>query len=191
MKHAIHSEIRKKVGKNASSRLREKGLIPGIIYGNSMDALPIELEQKGMQEFLRKNSSSGLVSLNIDENNYTVFIKEVQKDPVTGNIIHLDFQQVDLDEKVQVFVPIVLKGKAAVKKNGSIVQQQLRDLEIKCSANKIPKALELDISHFKPGDTLKVADVEFGEEISIVHDAESIIASVAFAKENIKNEIEV
>lgn len=191
MEYAIHSEIRKKVGKNASSRLREKGLIPGIIYGNSMDAIPIELDQKGMQEFFRKNSSSGLVSLNIDENNYTVFIKEVQKDPVTGNIIHLDFQQVDLDEKVQVFVPIVLKGKAAVKRNGSIVQQQLRDLEIKCSASNIPKALELDISHFMPGDTLKVADVEFGEEISIVHDAESIIASAAFAKENIENEIEV
>ncbi|ABW17615.1 50S ribosomal protein L25 [Alkaliphilus oremlandii] len=191
MKYAFRSEVRKNVGKNSSHRLREKGYVPAVIYGSNINTIPIELDHNEVQECIRNNNGGGLVTLNIDENDYTVFIKEIQKDPVTGNIIHLDFQQVDQNEKIHVLVPIILKGKSNIKRSGSILQQQLRDLEVECSANNIPKALEVDISHFKPGDTLKVGDVEFGEEISIVHDAESIIASVAFAQQNIESETEV
>ena len=188
MKYAFSSEVRKNVGKNASQRLRERGYIPAVIYGSSINTVPLELDNKEVENFMRIYGTSGLVGLNIGGTNYTVFVKEIQKDSVTGKIIHIDFQQVAHNEKIHVSVPIILRGKSLVERNGSIIQQQLRDLEVECSAENIPKALEFDISNLNPGDILKVADMEFGEEISIIQDPQSIIASIAFAQDNREDE---
>lgn len=184
MQYAFSSEVRKEVGKNASFRLREKGYVPAIIYGNNMNTLPLQVDYKELEGFVRNYGGNGLAELNVGGTSYTVFVKDIQRDSITGKIIHIDFQQVSHNEKIHVSVPVVLKGKTLVERGGSIIQQQLRDLEVECSAGNIPKALEFDISSFKPGDTLKVSDMEFGEEISIIQDPQSIIASVAFAKDN-------
>ncbi|QUH19419.1 50S ribosomal protein L25 [Alkaliphilus sp. B6464] len=186
MKYAFSSEVRKDLGKNASHRLRERGYVPAVIYGSNMNTLPLEINSKEVEDFTRNYGSGGLVGLNVGGVNYTVFVKEIQKDPVTGKIIHVDFQQASQNERINVSVPIILRGKSSVERGGSIIQQQLRDIEVECSARDIPKALEFDISQFKPGDILKVADMEFGQEISIIQDPQSIIASIAFAKDSIE-----
>lgn len=190
MKQAFNSEVRKKVGKNANYRLREKGYVPAVIYGSNMNSLPLEVEYKEIENFIRNYGSGGLIGLNIEGVNHTAFVKEVQRDSITGKILHVDFQKVSENEKIHVTIPVVLKGKTQVERGGSIVQQQLRELEVECSAGNIPKALELDISNFRPGDTLKVADVEFGQEISIIQDPQSIIASIAFANNTIEEDEE-
>lgn len=190
MKYTFSSEVRKKAGKNSSHRLRENGSIPAVIYGSNMNTLPLEMDYKEIEDFIRSYGGSGLVGLSIGGAKYTAFIKEIQKDSVTGKIMHVDFQQVSQNEKIHVTVPVILKGKTLVERGGSIIQQQLRDLEVECSAGSIPTSLEYDISNFKPGDTLKVADMEFGEEISVIQDPQSIIASIAFAKNNIEDEEE-
>lgn len=184
MQYAFSSELRKDTGKNASFRLREKGYLPAVVYGSNMNTLPLQVDYKELEVFIRNYGGNGLVELNVGGTSYTVFVKEIQRDSITGKIIHVDFQQVHHNEKIHVSIPVILKGKTLIEKGGSIIQQQLRDLEVECSAGNIPKVLEFDISNFKPGDTLKVADIEFGEEISIIQDAQSIIASVAFAKDN-------
>jgi len=191
MQYAFSSEIRKNVGKNASHRLREQGYVPAVIYGSSMNTLPLEIGYKEVEEFIRSYGVSGLIGLNVGGTSYTVFVKDIQRDSVTGKVMHIDFQQVSHNEKIHVSVPVILKGKTLIERGGSIIQQQLRDLEVECSAGNIPKALEFDISNFKPGDTLKVADMEFGQEISIIQDPQSIIASIAFAKENREDEEEI
>ncbi len=191
MKYAFSSEVRKDVGKSASQRLRGRGYIPAVIYGSSINTLPLELDNKEVENFVRIYGTSGLVGLNVEGANYTVFVKEIQKDSVTGKIIHIDFQQVGHNEKIHVSVPIILRGKSLVERNGSIIQQQLRDLEVECSAENIPKALEFDISNLNPGDILKVADMEFSEEFSIIQDPQSIIASIAFAQDNREDEEEI
>lgn len=188
MNHTLSSEIRSKVGTNVNNRIRERGYIPGIIYGSNMNSLPLEINSNELENFVRNNSNNGLVGLGVGGVNYTVFIKEIQKDPLTNKIIHVDFQQVSQNQKINVSVPIVLKGKALVEKGGLIVQQQLRDVEIECLAQSIPQNLEFDISNFKPGDSIRIGDMEFGQEISITQDPESIIASVAFAKQNLEDE---
>ncbi len=188
MNHTLSSEVRSKVGTNANHRIRERGHIPGVIYGSNMNSLPLEINSNELENFIRNNNNNGLVGLEVEGVNYTVFIKEIQKDPLTNKIIHVDFQQVSQNQKINVSVPIVLKGKSLVEKGGLIVQQQLRDVDIECLAQSIPQNLELDISNFKPGDSIRIGDMEFGEEISITQDPESIIASVAFAKQNVQDE---
>lgn len=190
MKYAFSSQIRDGFGKNSNNRLRERGYIPAVVYGSSMNTLPLEINYKEIESFIRNYSTNGLVGLNIGGASYTVFIKEVQRDPITGKIIHIDFQQVSHNEKVHVTVPVILSGRSLVESRGSIIQQQVRDIEVECFAGNIPKAFEFDISNFRPGDTLKVADMEFGEEISIIQDPQSVIASIAFAKNNMDEEEE-
>ncbi len=188
MQYTFSSELRNEVGTNASHRSRENGYVPAIIYGRDMNSLPLEINSNEVENFIRNYGNGGLIGLNIGGVDYTVFIKEVQKDPITSKIIHVDFQQVSQNERINITIPIVLKGKALVERSGSIVQQQLRDLEIECLAGSIPQSLEVDISSFRPGDTIKVADMEFGQEISIIHDPESVVASVAFIKDRIEED---
>lgn len=190
MNQILSSDIRSSMGKGANNTIRKEGYIPGVIYGGNMNSLPLKVDSKEVENFIRNNGNNGLLGLDVGGVRYTVFLKEVQKDPLTNRIIHVDFQQVSQNQKINVSVPILLKGKSIIEKGGSIVQQQLRDIDVECLAQSIPEVIEFDISNFKPGDSLKVHDMEFGEEISVVQDPESIISSVAFAKQNIEEEIE-
>ncbi|AKL93556.1 50S ribosomal protein L25 [Clostridium aceticum] len=188
---SIQSNIRNNIGTNSNHRLRESGYIPAVIYGKNMNTLPIEVNQKELEAFVRHGGENSFIEINIGGQAYTGYIKDIQRDPLTRKIMHLDFQQVNPDERIHISIPIVLKGKKLVEKSGVVVQQQLKEIEIECSAGNIPKKVEFDISYFKPGDLLKIADMEFGEEISVVDELESVIASIATVEKVIDDEGEV
>ncbi|SET75527.1 LSU ribosomal protein L25P [Natronincola peptidivorans] len=188
---SIESNIRSDVGGNVNHRLRDAGYIPAVIYGKKINTLPIQVNKTDLDSLLRQGEDKSLIELNIGGETYTTYIKEIQRNPVTKQIIHLDFQQVKADEKIHVSIPVILRGKAFVEKSGVVVQQQLKELEIECSAGNIPKKIEFDITHFKPGDILKIADMEFGEELSVVDELQSVVASIATIKNTIDDEGEV
>ncbi|WP_051569328.1 50S ribosomal protein L25 [Alkaliphilus transvaalensis] len=187
---SITSELRNNVGKNDSHRLRFDGYIPSVIYGKGMNTLPVKIDKREMDTLVRNYGSNGIIQINIGGEEHTVLIKEVQRDPVTKEIIHVDMQKVSYDQRIHVKVPIVLVGKRNVEKSGIILQQQLKDVEVECFAGSIPKKLEFDISNFTIGDTLKVADMEFSEEFSIIADPQSVIASVATAEKTVDEVVE-
>ncbi len=178
----MNSEIRSRVGKNSSHRLRYDGYIPSVIYGKDMNTLPVKINKKEAETFLRTYGETGILQVNIGGQSYSVVIKEIQRHPVTREIIHLDLQRINHDDKIHVKVPIVLTGKHYVEKSGVILQQQLKEVEVECYAGSIPQKLVFDISNFRTGDTLKVADMEISEEFHITQDPQSIIASVAIAQ---------
>ena len=187
---SITSEIRNNVGKNDSHRLRFDGYVPSVIYGKDMNTLPIKVDKREVDTLLRNHGANGIIQVNIGGENHTVLIKEVQRDPVTKDIIHVDMQKVSYDQKIHVKVPIVLVGKRNVEKSGVILQQQLKHIEVECFAGSIPEKLEFNISNFSIGDTLKVADMEFSEEFSILQDPNSIIASIATAEKTVDEVVE-
>ncbi|WP_192930127.1 50S ribosomal protein L25 [Alkaliphilus pronyensis] len=177
----LSSQLRLKSGKNDSHQARDEGYIPSIIYGKDMNNLPIKINRREVEAFIRNHGENSLVVLNIGGVNYTAIIKEVQTHPVTQKIIHMDFQKVSEDQKINVKIPVILNGRNYVEKGGAIMQQQIRDVEIECTAGNIPRKLEYDISSFKPGDVLRVADMEVSEEFLILQDPQSIIVSVSEA----------
>lgn len=187
---SISSEVRNNVGKNDSHRLRYDGFIPSVIYGKNMNTLPIKIDKREAETFLRNYGEMGIIQVNIGGQSYSVLIKEIQRDPVTREIIHLDLQNVSYDDKIHVKVPIVLTGKHYVEQSGVILQQQLKEIEVECFAGSIPQKLVFDISNFRTGDTLRVADMEVSEEFHIVNDPQSIIASVATAEKIVDEVVE-
>jgi large subunit ribosomal protein L25 len=174
----LNGQFRNKMGKGPSNRLRSQGRVPGIIYGHGSGNIPVEIDSKELNRLLRYYGESSLVGLDIDGDIRTVLVKEVQRDPVTRHVLHVDFQQTKFDQKIKTVIPVVLVGRGNIEKEGLILQHQLRELEIECFPHNIPRTLQVDVTSMDVGHAMTVADVEIGEEISILNDVGEVIASL-------------
>ncbi|HEB75951.1 MAG TPA: 50S ribosomal protein L25 [Nitrospirae bacterium] len=176
----LNAEHRTETGKGVARSLRRQGYMPAVIYraGGSM---PIKLKRQDIVNFL--NSTMGeqvMVNLQFsDGDTRLALLKDYQVDPVKGELLHTDFYEVSLKEKVRVTVSIVLMGEpVGVKREGGILQQTLSELEIECLPDMIPSHLEIDVSGLKVGRSLHVSDLTLEEGIRVFDDPEEVIATV-------------
>lgn len=178
LKSSIHADLRNDVGTNACHRVRDHGHVPGVVYGQNTNSRSVEVDKKVIDTILRNYGTSAFLDLDMNGDTTTVLIKEIQRHPVTNEIIHVDFQHIAYDKPIHTTIPIVLRGKEQVESKNSVVQQQLRELHISCLPQHMPENIELNISVLRPNQPLRVADVEFGTELTILNDPEEIIASL-------------
>lgn len=176
----LNVEKRDKAGKGIARTLRRQGLIPAIIYRGG-SSLPISISKKAMAEFI--DSTAGehtVVNLKFsDGNSKLAILKEYQTDPLKGDILHTDFFEISLKEKVAVHVRIMTLGEPiGVKRDGGILQHVLREIEIKCLPDKIPGHLEADISKLEIGQSIHVRDIRVGEGIEVITTPDEIIVNV-------------
>ncbi len=176
----LNAEHRTETGKGVARSLRRQGYMPAVIYraGGSM---PIKLKRQDIVNFL--NSTMGeqvMVNLQFsDGDTRLALLKDYQVDPVKGELLHTDFYEVSLKEKVRVTVSIVLMGEpVGVKREGGVLQQTLSELEIECLPDMIPSHLEIDVSGLKVGRSLHVSDLTLEEGIRVFDDPEEVIATV-------------
>lgn len=173
-------EARQTTGKGANRRLRQQGLVPGIVYGKGKSALAIAFDCAKFERLL--STSHGGVNTIIDlagaAAGKTVIAKELQREAVRGRIIHVDFYEVDLTTKIDVEVPIHLVGTPVGVVNGGVLDQQLRELELMCLPNAIPDSIEVDVSGLDLGSNLHVSDLVVPAGIDIKSDAELTVATV-------------
>ncbi len=176
----LSAEHRTEAGKGIARSLRRQGYMPAVIY-RAGKATPIKLKKQDIVNFL--NSTMGeQVMLNLrfsDGNTRLALLKDYQVDPVKGELLHTDFYEVSLKEKVRVTVSIVLTGEpVGVKKEGGILQQAHSELEIECLPDVIPSHLEIDVSGLKVGHSLHVSDLSLQEGIKVFDNPEEVIATV-------------
>ncbi|MCK4428624.1 MAG: 50S ribosomal protein L25, partial [candidate division Zixibacteria bacterium] len=158
------------------------GMIPAVVYGAETSPLPLEVEAKSFHALLRSGLGENvIVTLNIDDQengDKKVLIREVQRDPVWGNILHVDFQQISLTKKLTINVPIHLVGTSiGVQQDGGILQHVLRELEVECFPTDIPEKIEVDVTNLKIGDSIHVGDIKL-EKVEILSDPQGSIVSV-------------
>jgi large subunit ribosomal protein L25 len=177
----LKAKPRERVGKEHAKKLRRNGFIPAVVYGQQAASLPLEIEAKSFQALLRGGLGENvLVTLSISEGKdgeKKVLIREIQRDPVKGNIVHLDFHEVSLTKKLSIQVPIHLLGTPEGVKDGGILQHVLRELEVQCLPTAIPEKIEVDVNHLKIGDSIHVSDLQL-VDVEIVSDPQSSIVSV-------------
>jgi len=173
----INSTIRSKTGSNASNRLRNTGYIPAVLYGRFLTNQPIQLESKELNNVIKEHGENAVLKVIVEDATYTVMIKEIQRDITTSQIIHVDLQQINESEKIHASVPILLAGKEKIKNSG-ILQHQLKKLEIECYPTNVPKYVSVDISKLATEGALRISDVEFGEDFTVLNSAEEIIAAL-------------
>ena len=197
MSFKIKSEIRNVFGKNASRRIRQEGMIPAILYGADTVSIPLTLNKKDVFAILKAETGENTIfKISFNSETRNTMIKELQKDPVTDEILHADLIQIVMDNVISVSVPIVLVGEAVgVKAEGGFVDFVTREVEIECLPKNIPEQLEIDISSLHLHQSLKVEDLSSPGEIMLVTDPNTVVVLIhaptkeEFEVEEIEEEI--
>lgn len=190
-RYNLQAEVREETGKGVARKLRRAGLLPGVVYGKTRKSQPLIVDPIQLQNKMSGNVIFDLTIVDDDkETKETVMIKEIQRDPIKGDLLHIDFQHISMDEKISVSIPLSLKGDAPGVKEGGVLQQLLREVEIECLPADIPEELELDISDLHIGDSLMVSDLDVPEEIEIKTPFDEVIVTVVAPTELVEEEIE-
>src|SRR3989441_13173764 len=174
----IEVKPREDLGKNASRRLRHEGLIPGIVYGAKKDPVPVVVDPKKLLEIIRSESGVNTIfqlGLSDKEARRHVMIKDYQVDPVKGKLLHADLVRIQMDEVIEVEVPVQVSGESAgVKLDGGILEHVTREVRVSCLPGDIPEHVTIDVSPLKIGDHLRVSDLPRSDRYRILTDPEQI-----------------
>lgn len=176
----IKTEKREELGKGAARALRRNSMIPAVLYRGGAST-PIKFSKKDLTQFV--NTTAGkqmMVNLQFaDGDSKLALMKEYQLDPVRGELIHADFFEVSLKEKVKVTAHIMTIGEPiGVKRDKGILQYLFREIEIECLPDKIPGNIEIDISELEIGQSFHVSDIALGDDIKILTNPEEVIVTI-------------
>jgi len=163
--------------------LRREGIIPVHLFGHGIESAALQCDAAELQHILAEAGKTRLIGLKLDKARKprNVLVRETQRDPRTGKLLHVDFYQVRMAEKMKVEVPIVLVGEApALKAKGNMLMQELNSLDIECLPEDIPANVELDLSILTESEqAIHVQDIILGEGISILNDPEHIVVRIS------------
>jgi len=176
----LNVETRKK--EDNLKTLRKQGVIPGVLYGKKMGSLVVLLNYKEFLKAFTKHSISSFINIISKEekvNGKTAVIKEIQKDPVTDNIIHIDFHEISMDEKIEIEAAVHFIGKPEGVKLGGILEPLMRHIAIKGYPKDIIDTINIDVTSLKIGDIIHVRDLNLGENIEIMVEEDAAIVTVA------------
>ena len=191
MSFKIKGEKREVFGKNASRRLRRSGMVPVILYGAKDVNVPLTIKKTDFFQILKMETGENTVfEVSFNSETKNAMIKELQKNPVTDEIIHVDLIRITMDKAIRVSVPVVTVGDSiGVKTEGGFVDYINREIEIECLPKDIPEHIEIDISNLHLRQSFKVGEVVVPDEVKLVNDPEDILIHIEVpAKEE---EIEV
>ena len=178
----IGAEVRSGDSKNYKHNLRDKGKIPAVVYGKGIDSQAVELNVKDLEAALRKKGRNALIDLVIEggekETKHVVIVKEIQKEPITGKILHVDLCKVSLKDKMHTAVSVTLKGEPMGLKNGGIIQTGPRTIEVECIPSKIPDTIAIDVSSLEIGDHLTVADIPESPDYKILTEPDTTLVTI-------------
>lgn len=187
----LNINLRTKQANHDAKRARRNGRVPGIIYGKDINNLLFEIGELELNSAILSQGEHGTLNVNIDGDNVNTLIKEVQRDAVTKKIIHIDLEKIEQNKAITSRVPIHFIGEELATKNGRILQKNKDGINVQCTSENLPKFFDLDISNATVGNVYKVSDIEVGEEISILDNLDSVIASIGYEQkipENIDEE---
>jgi large subunit ribosomal protein L25 len=177
---SLSGEKRAGLGKGGARKARAAGKIPGVLYGHGEEPVAVAVGARTFQLALQQHrGSNAIVSLALDGGSeYTALIRAVQYDPLTHDILHLDFQHISLTEMVEVEVTLHLVGiPLGVKDGGGILEHIMRTVEVRCLPTAIPPAIDLDVTKLEVGQSLHVRDIE-AKDLQILSDPDSTVATV-------------
>ncbi len=178
--YVLEAEARTIVGKKVS-QLRREGLVPVAVYGPKVEPMNLQIHYRPLQVALMKAGGTNLIDINIDGSIQTVLAREVQRDVLRGDILHVDFFVVDLTEKIRIDVPIhfVNESPAVATRKGILITGPTV-LTIETLPSNLLSEIEIDLSGLNDvGDAVHVRDLNLASEISIINDPDEMIARIS------------
>jgi len=182
---SIKAAARQQTGKSAARHLRARGQTPAVLYGRGRQPLPLAVETRQMTATLARGVySTHVFDLHIDGGGappspVAVMIREVQRHPINGTLLNIDFHAISLTEKVHAQVPLLLKGEPAGLRKGGILERLHTEITVSCLPTQIPDHIEVDISSLDIGDSIHVKDLTLPEGIELLTSPEEILVLLA------------
>ncbi len=181
----LKAKKRKKEGKEVE-RLREEGLMPAVLYGPEVENLNLVLEEKAFNEVFKKVGEAAMFRLEIkgEDEKRPVLVKEVQIHPLTDQLMHADFYQPILGEKVESTVPLVFEGVApAVKEKEGVLVKNISEVEVSALPTDLPAEIKVDVTGLKDfDDVVCIRDIEVSSNVEILREPGDVVATVSAPK---------
>lgn len=176
----LKAEPRTILGKKVNS-LRKTGSIPAVLYGHGKQSVPVAISAKEFDKIFKQAGETTLLSLALGGQKRNVFIHDLAKDPLTGQIIHVDFFEVKMDEKIKAKVPFIFVGESpAVKADGGVLVRAMQEIEIEALPQDLPKEIEVDISSLKTfEDKIRVVNLSLKGSVKVLTNLDETVALVA------------
>ncbi len=179
----LDSKKRTTIGKGSARKLRSMGKLPVILYGPETDSIMLSLDYKQLEKILRGKSAESIIfDLRVDSNGKNnskrVMIKEIQKDPVTRDYLHVDFYEISMEKELEVDIPVYLVNTPIGVTEGGILEHTRRELKISCMPKNLVDKIEIDVSGLDIGQSLHIEDISFPPGLKSIEDGNLTIATV-------------
>lgn len=189
----LNATVRTETGNGPARRLRAEGRCPAIFYGAKTDPVKLAVDTHTFEMSVKKSAGAAFFKLTIegsDGGKRLAMVKELQRDPVSSRLMHVDFYEVDLKQKLTVNVPVQTVGKSVGVELGGMLQIIRRELEVNCLPSNIPSFIEVDISEMNIGDSLHVEDIPLPDDVEIPHEVDFTVVTILSPKKEEVEEVE-
>ena len=196
MKIEINAKERKSKGTGASRRLRHEGTTPGILYGGVKDSISLEIDTKELfMQFRHEAFHASILTINLEGKKESVILRDFQMHPVRNNIQHIDFQRINVNEKINVKVPfhfINEETAPGVKIEGGLVSHIMTEIDISCLPKDLPQYIEVDLGELAMGESIHLSEITVPEGVeltSLTDENDPAITSISKPKVVVEEEI--
>lgn len=188
----LSAKKRTRIGKRVKA-LRQEGVLPGVMYGAGIEAVPIEMDWVEASRLLDRASRSTLIELSVDGDQHTVLVRDFQRDVIRRDYQHVDFLNVAMDVRIRAEVPIELVGSApALKEAGVVLVTGVSEVEVEALPADLMDRITVDLeSLVEIDDSITVADLYLGENVEVITDADELVARVIYQAEEVIEEPEL
>ena len=175
-KYKLEAQNREVIGKKVKA-LRREGFLPAIIYGSGIEPIPITLNTKDVNQTLKVVGANTLITIKLGKKEHLTLIRDIQREVIKRDLLHMDFQAVSLDENITSTVPIVVVGEApAVKEFEALLITSLEEVEVEAKAQDLPDTITVDVSGMNEiGDNILVKDLVIIGDVTVLDDPETIV----------------
>ena len=179
MEVTIQAEARPGTGKGVARKLRAVGKVPAVLYGRGMDPVAVAVDRMSLIRAFKTDAGRNvLIDLKIDGDTHLTLARELQRDPVRGTILHVDFLKIARDVEIEVDVPIHIDGDSPGVKEGGVIEHHLWSVRVTCLPGNVPERLDADVSHMMIGDMLRVADLKIPDGVTVLTNPEEAVLGV-------------
>ena len=181
MNIVVKSEKRQGLGTNASRRLRAQGFVPAVLYGESMETTSLVLSKKDIVQILRLESGENTIfKVAVEADAYDVMIKELQVDPASDELQHVDLIRISMDKPIRVTVPVDHSGEPiGVKTEGGFIDFVTREVEVECLPRDIPESLGIDIAELHVNQSFKVQAMAVPAGVKVLTDPNTVLVLIS------------
>ena len=174
----LQARKRAQTGKGVARKLRAAARVPAVLYGQGMDSTPLDVDRRELLTAYQSDAGTNvLLNIEVDGESTPALTKELQRDPLKGALLHVDFVKVDLTQEVDVEVPVHIVGEAPGVKEGGVLEQPVFALQVRCLPGDVPEAVEVDVSGLTTGESMHVSELSVSG-FEILTDPETVLVSI-------------